>query len=351
MQVVRNLALGALAVTIFACGGVTSGVKTTSFGTPVVIAVPDNGNTTLTGFAANGKMVGNFVANGSSTSVPYYWESPTATPAMLQGTDCYANAINSSGAIVGNMQTGSGNQLAAFWGSPQSAPVTLPEAPATPHQTNATSINESNVIVGQDGSFGVYWDASHATAYAFGGPNLEGVYNAAIADSGTIYFTIYSSLTNNLAHRLCTFTNFPNEPAAYVPGTNAHSAYSEFVALNRFRGQAAILDTNLGGVPSGSEVLLDPAFAPSQLTGTDARVKYVGDDGVYCGAEGFGVDQFAVIWQSGISKPVNMNNLIPPGSGLVLTDALFQTSDGGVIGIARQTSSGKSVYVYVPRAP
>lgn len=353
MKIGRIIAAVLLFATIFACGGSGNGTSTLKFAAPVVIQVPDNGTTTINGFASNGKMVGTFLINGSGTPVAYYWSSPTSAPSELIGSAVDAKAINEDGEIVGWLRTSLSSNSGVYWPSPTAPPTVLPNPPLPGNYAVATSINSQSQIVGTIDGRGVYWDASHANAITFKGPNNEDVYNCAIGDSGGIFATVQNSVSA-YAFRPCYVPDIATSNVLQeILGSNIHTTYSRFATLNRSMGQAPLIDLDGSGVAFGSEILLDPTRAPFILPGINSYARYIGDDGKICGSRGVGASQVALIWGSGVSFPADLNNLTASTPDLKLIDALFQTADGSVIGKATQTSGGtsKEVYFFAQRLP
>lgn len=353
MKIGRIIAAVLLLVTIFACGGSGNGTSTLKFAAPVVIEVPDNGTTTINGFASNGKMAGTFLPTGSTISSAYYWATPTSAPSELTGVDCEANAVNEAGEIVGTIRSSVTTQRGTFWSSPSVAPTILPNPPVTSNFVSAMSINSASQIVGIVDGKGVYWDATHNAASTFAGPNNEDVYNCAIGDSGGTFVTVQSSVSP-YAFRPCYVPDIATSNVLQeILGSNIHTTYSRFATLNRSMGQAPLIDLDGSGVAFGSEILLDPTRAPFILPGINSYARYIGNDGKICGSRGVGASQVALIWGSGVSFPADMNNLVPSTPNLKLTDALFLTADGSVIGKATQTTAGtsKEVYFFAQRLP
>jgi hypothetical protein len=341
-----------LVATLFACGGSGGGSGTLKFAAPTIIPLPADGTTTINGFASNGKMVGTFLPTGSTVSYAYYWSSPSASPTQLAGTDCAANAINEAGEIVGTIRSGVTTEQAAYWPSSTVSATILPNPSVSSSFVSATSINSQSQIVGIADGKGVYWNAAHTSASNFAGPNDEDIYNCAISDSGGTYMTVQGSSSPN-ALRPCFAPEISTGVVLEVPGSNLHTTYSRLSTLNRFMGQAPLIDLDNSGAAFGSELLLDPTRTPFVLPGINAYARYIGNDGKICGTRGGGTAQVAVVWGSGVSFPVDLNGLIPATPDLMLRDALFQTADGSIIGKATLTTPGvtKEVYFFAQRLP
>ena len=283
-----------------------AGAKTATF-----LGVPGNAAANTGSFPEmmnnNGDVVGSFVTNLSNKDA-VEWPGGKPTPTDLQplidkavgfsggdGEDAVANGINDHGQIVVEVTVGNFAEGVTIQGSTS---ATLPGLPggsgaAGSPNSNPIAVNNNGLIVG--------------SAVDSAGNEVAAQWlNGKITDLGQ---PANSFQTQALA---------VNSNGLAVGASISH-ADGDSHALEFVNGQ--VIDLNVPGTGTG-----------------DAVAKAVSDSGVIVGSDGLG-DAFA--FANGQS--VNLNTLIPAGSGVTLATANGINSSGVIVGTATVNGSGQTV--------
>jgi hypothetical protein len=253
----------------------------------------------------NGDVVGSYIANSiDNPTQAVEWPGGT-TPASLEpeidkavgftGSDTVANGINDHGLIVVALTDGSIGDGFTIQGSTVTKLPGLPGGGGSFGSTNSNpiAVNNNNLIVGSAVN-----KAGNEVAAEWQNGKIKSL-GGLPGSSQTQAFAVNSA---GLA------------VGASISATDFNEHAVEFV-------NGKVIDLNVPGE-----------------TGNDAQAKAVNDSGVIVGGDGNG-DAFA--FANGQS--VNLNTLIPAGSGVTLTLANGINGSGVIVGDATINSTGQSV--------
>lgn len=284
----------------------------------------------------------------ANTSHPVFWTISSAssiapqalsTAATPNGVQFSANGINSAGQIVGDAYFSAGGVLlAALWPSPQATPTNYGALPGD-NLGEATAINDGGGIVG-DSSLAraapVYWLSGQTTPIAMklltgflfhypsaintSGQVVGGTFTSDFARSAAVYWSGVGTTATPIALPLPAggslgYANDINDSGKIV---------GIFTAANGTQ-QAALWLTAGAAQPA-----LPTIFPlPSGFTGGSAN--RINSNGVVAGSVFSASTSHAVIWDAtnGIK---DLNNFIPAGSGMVLSEATAINSAGQIAG-------------------
>jgi uncharacterized membrane protein len=253
----------------------------------------------------NGDLVGSYIANSiDNPTQAVEWPGGT-TPTSLEpaidkavgftGSDTVANGINDHGLIVVALTDGSISDGLTVQGGTVTELPGLPGGGGTFGSTNANpiAVNNNGLIVGS-------------------AVNKAGNEVAAEWQNGKI--KSLGGLPGSMQTEALAVNSAGLAVGASISATDFNEHAVEFV-------NGKVIDLNVPGE-----------------TGNDAQAKAVNDSGVIVGGDGNG-DAFA--FASGHS--VNLNTLIPAGSGVTLTLANGINNNGVIVGDATINSTGQNV--------
>ncbi|MBS1700470.1 MAG: hypothetical protein JST12_02325 [Armatimonadetes bacterium] len=358
MKAITQLSLASLIVTALACGGGGSEVITPAnlhYSAPTRIVTKDgNGDITISDVSSNGIIVGTLGSQG------YYWTSPASSPIPLSN-GMQPQVVNSHGAMAGYQ---AGSDL-AFASSPTATPVALArDAASTNKSVFLKSMTDTNAILGQASNVsspeeyaGIFWDNSHQVQTIASSPGSSEYVTVGNSKDGSIFGIEFDSGAGSFGRSIrwanyATTGVFVDGPSLSGPG-----AWS-VVSVNRDTGVSVALNFDdqqtyygVGYLPSGSTTIL-------QMPGSGVSPVAISNNGIVIGGakiDSNGLFQFPnvtpMVWANVQSDPVDLNTLIPSGTGWVLGLPKYILANGDIIGQGKLTVSGVTTdeWYYIQR--
>lgn len=289
-----------------------------------------------------------------NTSHPVFWTISSAasiapqalsTAVTPNGVQFSANGINFAGQIVGDAYFSAGGALlAALWPNLQDAAINY-GALSGDNFGEATAINFGGVMVG-DSSLAratpVYWLSGQTTPTAM--TKLTGYlfhYPSAINTSGQVVAGAFSS---DFARGAAVYwSGVQATPIALPLPTGASASYANDINDS---GVIVGIFTAANGTQQAAQWLTAGAAQPALPTilplptgFTGGAANRINSNGVVAGSISSASNSHAVIWD--VSNTVkDLNNFIPTGSGMVLSEATAINDAGQIAGNMTPLSGG-----------
>ncbi|WP_028066838.1 hypothetical protein [Solirubrobacter soli] len=241
-----------------------------------------------------GNVVGYMQSTVSGLKRPYLWESTSRRELpIFPGLDVVPRDIDDNGNIVGAASSDTGAST-AFLYSPSGNLVGLP-AVTGGKVAKANDINDNGLVVGQSDGF--------ATSWPRGVPTKLGA----------------------------------------LPGSTSNEALKSNIGDTAV-GLATLADGGHRAVLFAGGTATDLHF-PAAGTAADVRANSINDAGTVVGTGDVSTGATAVRYMGG--QVVDLNTLIPSGSGLTLRTATDVNDDGQIAGSATPASDPNAVVGYV----
>ncbi|MDQ6860006.1 MAG: dockerin type I domain-containing protein, partial [Verrucomicrobiota bacterium] len=277
-----------------------------------------------------------------------FWPAGGNALKLMGGAPGSAYAVNNNGQIVGSVgEAGPGPDHAVYWQNSTSAAATL-AAPGEYPLYNGLHINANGQIVGNefndDGSAGyaVFW--SNASSLPITLMNLPGSYTGTglgarrcLNNAGQIVGVAYNNDVN-IAHAVFWASSGSTPVDLGTLGGELTGSEADDINNSGQIAGYAFNDSfsNVKGVFWASSTSPGMALAPLSPEISNAQPSGINDAGQVVGEAfdpAFTIDR-AVLWANSSSPATDLNSVIPPGLGLVLTRAIAINNPGAIVGDA-----------------
>lgn len=313
------------------------------YAAPILITTADGSDVQVTSVTLNGKMAGTSSYSASQFN-GYIWDSPTSVPSALP-SGIYPQLINKNGSFVTiNLQ---------FYDSVSSSPISLPYPQN--YDIFPISMNDKDEIVGVfyndfTGDYsGGYWNGQQAFSFLPPPAGSQGQFAAYINDK---HHVLGIELPQGDYFSYGIEWSDPTQAGSYISGpVISDPGYWQIVGGNMQTGDSVAVyryqNTRLGcGFrDSNSNTIEVIPFVDGAIPTA------VSNNGIIIGQQQTSSGVTPLVWASKYATPVDLNTLIPTGTGWTLTRASFILSNGDIVGQGTYMDGAtvKSGFFYLQR--